>query len=113
MSAGRKPDVATAMRDLIGQVREAMPFDAPEANVCSGLCEGCSLKLLEYMAAELDSWEQRLADGEQPGLKDLSKLAKTARKVHATLVKNGLAGLRRSTPRGPEGAITSRIKPLP
>jgi hypothetical protein len=42
-----RPDVATAMRLLIEQVRDAIPFDLPAAQVCTGLCNGCSLKLLD------------------------------------------------------------------
>lgn len=86
----RKPDSRTAMTRLIAQVREAMPFDVPEAAVCEGACEGCAVKLLAFMAGELEYWEERLADGCTPGFADLSKLAKTARRVHAALARNGL-----------------------
>jgi len=85
-----KPDTSTAMRQLIGEVRRAMPFDLPAARVCEGPCDGCSMKLLDYLEAELDSWEQRLDQGERPGLAELSRLAKTARRVHRVLEKNGL-----------------------
>ncbi len=85
-----KPDISTAMRQLIEQIREALPFDAPEAQVCQGPCEGCSMKLLDYLDMELQDWEQRLAQGEKPGLADYSKLAKTGQRVHRVLEKNGL-----------------------
>ena len=85
-----KPDSRTAMRELITQVRAAMPFDAPRARICSGDCQGCSLKLLDYLDAELSGWEQRLAAGETPNFGDLSGLAKTSRKVHGRLERNGL-----------------------
>lgn len=85
-----KPDTSTAMRDLIAQVRHALPFDLPEARVCDGPCKGCSHKLLDYLESELEDWELRLAQGEQPGLLELSRLAKTSRKVHRVLSKNGL-----------------------
>jgi hypothetical protein len=85
-----KPDSATAMRLLIAQVRNAVPFDMPEAQVCAGTCDGCSLKLLEVLGNELDGWEARLNAGERPGLKDLSRLANTSRKVYSVLVRNGL-----------------------
>jgi len=85
-----KPDSATAMRQLIAQVRDAVPFDMPEAQVCSGTCDGCSLKLLEFLGNELDGWEARLEAGARPGLKELSRLAKTSRKVYSVLAKNGL-----------------------
>jgi hypothetical protein len=52
-----KPDAPTAMRQLITQIRETLPFDAPQARVCQGPCEGCSMKLLDYLETELDDWE--------------------------------------------------------
>jgi hypothetical protein len=85
-----KPDARTAMRRLIDQVRDAMPFDAPQARLCSGDCTGCSQKLLDYLEAELAAWEQRLAEGDRPSLADLSRLTKTARKIHRVLVRNGI-----------------------
>ncbi len=82
------------MRQLIRQIQEAMPFDAPEANLCSGHCHGCSSKLLEYLDIRLEEWEARLAQGEQPTLGDLHQLARTARKIHRALEKNGLVEAR-------------------
>lgn len=78
------------MHQLIDQVREAMPFDAPQAQVCTGPCEGCSLKLLSFLDSELQGWERRLADGERPNLGDLSRLASTSRKIYGVLERNGL-----------------------
>ena len=85
-----KPDAPTAMRQLIDQVRQTLPFDLPEARVCAGPCDGCSLKLLDFLENELDDWEQRLDSGERPGLAELSRLAKISRRVHRVLDKNGL-----------------------
>jgi len=85
-----KPDVPTAMRQLIAQVRRTLPFDLPEARVCDGPCDGCSLKLLDYLESELEAWEQRLDNGETPGFVELSRLARTSRNVHRVLLKNGL-----------------------
>ncbi|RMG38160.1 MAG: hypothetical protein D6720_01850 [Gammaproteobacteria bacterium] len=85
-----KPDVPTAMRNMIAQIRRGLPFDAPEAQVCQGPCEGCSLKLLAYLDDELAGWEQRLDAGERVGLAELSRLEKIARRIHAVLQKNGL-----------------------
>ena len=85
-----KPDAPTAMRQLIVQVRHSLPFDAPESQTCQGPCEGCSMKLLDYLDAELLAWEQRLDEGEKPGLAELSRLAKTSRRIHRVLEKNGL-----------------------
>ena len=85
-----KPDVPTAMRQLIDEVRHTLPFDLPEARVCNGPCDGCSLKLLDFLEMELEAWERRLDEGEKPGLAELSKLAKTSRRIHRVLQKNGL-----------------------
>ncbi|EGV18923.1 hypothetical protein [Thiocapsa marina] len=78
------------MRHLIDEVRAAIPFDADDARVCSGDCAGCSQKLLDYLEGELEAWQQRLAEGDRPSLADLSRLAKTARKIHRVLVRNGI-----------------------
>jgi hypothetical protein len=88
--SNRKPDTRTAMRQLIAEVRDALPFAAPASQVCSGDCDGCSVKLLEYLDGELCGWQQRLDVGETPSLGDLARLAKTSRKVHAVLARNGL-----------------------
>jgi hypothetical protein len=48
------------------------------------------LKLLDYLESELDLWERRLDEGERPGLAELSRLARTSRKVHKVLLKNNL-----------------------
>jgi hypothetical protein len=85
-----KPNTTDAMRQLIAQVRDAIPFDLPEAQVCTGECNGCSLKLLEYLEAELADWEARLAAGERPSFVDLDRLGRTSRKVYRALAANGL-----------------------
>jgi len=86
-----KPDTRTAMRHLIEQIREVMPFDLPDARVCEGPCDGCSMKLLDYLESELENWESRLETGETPNLGDLSKLASTGKKIHRVMVETGLA----------------------
>ncbi len=85
-----KPDTTQAMRDLVRQIREVMPFDAPEASLCSGHCHGCSFKLLEFLDTRLEEWESRLAQGEKPTLGDLHRLARTGKKIYRALQQNGL-----------------------
>ncbi|MGB0723169.1 MAG: hypothetical protein ACPGU7_12325, partial [Gammaproteobacteria bacterium] len=85
-----KPDTTTAMHELIGQIREALPFGMPESQVCIPPCSGCSMKLLGFLETELDGWEYRLAEGEKPGLKELSNLARTGRRIHKVLERNGV-----------------------
>ncbi len=78
------------MRELIAQVREAIPFGLNDAVICGDGCEGCSSKLLIYLETELDAWERRLADGEVPTFGDLDRLAKQGRKIQRVLQRNGL-----------------------
>lgn len=78
------------MRLLIWQVRTAIPFDLPEASLCSGKCNGCSQKLLDYLDMELMDWENRLEAGEIPDFVDISKIAKTSKKIYRVLQSNGL-----------------------
>ncbi|MGD9163133.1 MAG: hypothetical protein PVF13_00095 [Chromatiales bacterium] len=86
----RKPDTRTAMRQLIAQVREAIPFSLSDQQICGDSCEGCSSKLLIYLETELDAWESRLADGVVPSFGDLERLAKQGRKIHRVLQRNGV-----------------------
>jgi hypothetical protein len=85
-----KPDVSTAMQQFIDQARLTFPFGRPEAEVCAGPCDGCSMKLLAFLETELDDWESRLASGDRPGLAEFSKLMRTSRKIARVLHKGGL-----------------------
>jgi hypothetical protein len=85
-----KPSTSEAMRHLIEQIRHAIPFDTDLRDVCSEDCRGCSMKLLEYLDAELESWEYRLDQQEVPDFRDLSKLERSGRKIYKALLKNGI-----------------------
>lgn len=87
-----KPDTRTAMQSLIDEVRNAIPFDTAEATLCAddASCQGCSVKLLEYLSMELDNWQQKLDDGVVPNFGELDRLGKTSKKVYKVLKKNGL-----------------------
>jgi len=85
-----KPDTRHAMQRLIAEIYRAIPVDMPAAQLCAGPCSGCPKKLLEFLDSELESWNTRIAQGESPRLGDLSKLARTARKIHRVLLRNGL-----------------------
>lgn len=78
------------MRQLIAQVRETIPFDLNDEQICAESCGGCSSKLLIYLESELDAWESKLADGVIPTFGDLDRLAKQGRKIHRVLQQNGL-----------------------
>ncbi|HEB96851.1 MAG TPA: hypothetical protein ENI96_10535 [Sedimenticola thiotaurini] len=86
----KKPDTRTAMARLIGEIRAALPFDAPETRYCGDDCRFCAPKLLAYLESELEEWEQRLADGGRPDFGDLNRLARSARRIHRALQRNGL-----------------------
>ena len=85
-----KPDTRQAMRGLIRDIRSAIPFGLAADDVCADECRSCSLKLLEYLESELDSWQYRLDNDEIPNFGDLSRLARSGRKIFAALHKNGL-----------------------
>jgi hypothetical protein len=85
-----KPSTSEAMRQLIAQIRQAIPFDTNLRDVCSEDCRGCSMKLLEYLDSELESWEYRLDQHEVPDFRDLSKLERSGRKIYQALQKNGI-----------------------
>jgi hypothetical protein len=78
------------MRQLIEQVREAIPFGLCDEQICGDSCEGCSSKLLLYLETELDAWESRLADGVVPSFGDLDRMAKQGRKIYRVLQQNGV-----------------------
>jgi len=86
----RKPDTREAMRGLIREIREVMPFGLRAEDICKDECRSCSLKLLEYLETELDSWQYRLDNAEIPNFRDLSRLARSGRKIYSALYRNGL-----------------------
>lgn len=78
-----------AMRRLVVQIRESIPFDTPESSLCSDHCRICSKKLLEFLSSELEGWEYKLEQGEIPTFGDLSRMEKVGRKVYSALLKSG------------------------
>lgn len=85
-----KPDTRQAMLSMINEARASIPFGLSEAELCSGICHGCSKKLLNFLEMELNSWEYRLNQGESPTFGDLQRLAKISRKIFNALAKSGL-----------------------
>lgn len=85
-----KPSTREAMRLLINEIRDAIPADLALGDACSEDCKGCSIKLVEYLESELESWEYRLLQQEVPDFRDLSRLERSGRKIYAILQKNGL-----------------------
>lgn len=89
-SIASKPDTVEAMGRLISQIRSTVPFDTPIEELCNGPCTGCSKKLMDYLDMELEEKEALLATGHNPTLGEISRLKKTAIKIHGVLSKNGL-----------------------
>lgn len=86
----KKPDRTQAMLQLIKTVREKFPFNESEANMCTGQCNSCSMKLLDYLDIQLEDWEYRLKKGEIPTFGDIQQIAKTSKKIYHALDKHNL-----------------------
>jgi len=85
-----KANATVAMRNLIAKVRRSVPFDHSQQELYSGLCRGCAKKLIDYLDMELESWEQKLSDGDVPRLGDVDKMAGRSKKIVRALKYNGL-----------------------
>lgn len=87
-----KPNTRQAMYNLISQINERVPMQLSEDDICRDKddCRSCSIKLVEYLTSEIESWEYRLEQGDVPDFKDLSRLTRSATKIHQALKKNGL-----------------------
>lgn len=48
-----KPNTQIAMQTLINQIKETIPLNLEEAQLCQGQCLGCSKKMLEMLDAEI------------------------------------------------------------
>ena len=92
MSRLRKPDRATAMRDIIEQVKNTLPLYEPESFVCGtkGNCVGCPKKLLEMVDSELSYWESALKRGIEPQFDEIRRFGKMCSSVRRGLSRNGL-----------------------
>ena len=86
----KKPSTTEAMRHLIDEVKNTLPLDLLPIEACSDECKFCSIKLIEYISMELEGWEARLSEGDQPNFGDLNRLAKSSKKIYAVMKKNGL-----------------------
>lgn len=87
-----KPNTRQAMYNLICEINKRVPMQLSEDEICRDKddCKSCSIKLVEYLSGEIESWEYRLEQGDVPNFKDLSRLIRTATKIHTALKKNGL-----------------------
>jgi len=87
-----KPDVKTAMANLIKEARERLPFDFPFESNGEGRCEECPFKLMEFLDMDLCDWEDRLKRGDTPNLGDVHRLARDCKEIYNLLVKKGFIG---------------------
>jgi len=85
-----KPNTSKAMKMLIEQIHDALPFEKPEHEICAGKCVGCPKKMLGYIGSELDHYQCQLDNEETPTLGEISDLARIAKKVHRNMAKNSL-----------------------
>ena len=78
------------MQQLINEVKQHIPFERPLADICSDDCNGCSMKLLEFLDMELIDWQRRLDAHDVPTLGDIKRLETTSKKIYKILQRNGL-----------------------
>lgn len=87
----RKPNTKAAMYRLLDAIREHIPFGLKEADMCQGICRGCSKKMMEMLDSEMCQWQADL-DNElaNPTLADLVFMEKLARRTEKILQRNKL-----------------------
>ncbi|AVI67491.1 hypothetical protein CKQ84_17335 [Shewanella sp. WE21] len=82
-----KPNTQIAMQTLINQIKETIPLNLEEAQLCQGQCLGCSKKMLEMLDAEISYWQFSEVT---PSLKDLKNLENIGRRTYKILKRNQL-----------------------
>ncbi|MFA7518422.1 hypothetical protein [Shewanella sp.] len=82
-----KPNTQIAMQTLINQIKETIPLNLEEAQLCQGQCLGCSKKMLEMLDAEISHWQFSEVT---PSLKDLKNLENIGRRTYKILKRNQL-----------------------
>ncbi|MGW7678724.1 hypothetical protein [Shewanella sp. S23-S33] len=82
-----KPNTQIAMQTLINQIKETIPLNLEEAQLCQGQCLGCSKKMLEMLDAEINYWQFSKVT---PSLKDLKNLENIGRRTYKILKRNQL-----------------------
>jgi hypothetical protein len=85
-----KPGTKTAMKNIIGEAREKIPFNLSFDGNCEGRCDECPFKLLELLDMDLSNWEFRLKRGDIPNLGDVHTLGRSCKDVYALLQTKGL-----------------------
>lgn len=88
----KKPDLNSAMLNLIEEVKNELPLYEPETFICGpkGNCTGCSKKLLEMVDMEIMYWEHKISMGQGPNFEELRRFGKLCSSVRRGLERNGL-----------------------
>ncbi|MEZ8045860.1 hypothetical protein AB6C46_17510 [Vibrio sp. 10N.237.312.C02] len=88
----KKPDLNSAMLNLIVEVKNELPLYESETFICGpkGNCAGCSKKLLEMVDSELMYWEHSISIGQGPNFEELRRFGKLCSSVRRGLERNGL-----------------------
>ncbi|WP_102402020.1 hypothetical protein BCV09_15450 [Vibrio cyclitrophicus] len=88
----KKPDLNSAMLNLIEEVKNELPLYESETFICGpkGNCSGCSRKLLEMVDSELMYWEHSISIGQGPNFEELRRFGKLCSSVRRGLERNGL-----------------------
>ena len=82
-----KPTARIAMQAMIGNIKDKIPLDLEEAQMCQGECLGCSKKMLEMLDTEISYWQY---SDTEPGLKDLKNLQNISERTYKILKRNRL-----------------------
>ncbi len=87
----RKPNTTAAMRALLDTIRNTIPFGLEDADMCQGICRGCSKKMMEMLDAEVSQWQVDLDNQTaEPTFADLAFMEKLARRTYKVLQRNNL-----------------------
>lgn len=87
----QKPNTTDAMLELLKLIRQRIPFGLKEADMCQGICRGCSKKMMEMLDAEVSQWQADLANQlATPTLADLVFIENLARRTEKILRRNHL-----------------------
>lgn len=87
----KKPDLQTAMQQLIHEVKATLPLYEPATYVCgitNSDCQGCPKKMLELVDSELCFWESALKQGRIPKFDELRRFGKLCQNVRRSLIRN-------------------------
>lgn len=86
----KKPHTTIAMKTVIQEATEKIPFGMSFDGFCVGQCDVCPEKLLEYLDGQISDWKTKLDLGEVPNLGDVRVLAESCHQVYDELIYQGL-----------------------